>query len=104
LSSTEYAHEQFSLLVKGIIDLELEIVLPFRIVFLFHNFILSWYYLVYRYYERKLIWEDLEEENIDVNELDSMFSKRHVEPSRRFSPNKPKNKAKQVSFTYINMF
>ncbi|XP_060554062.1 uncharacterized protein LOC132715098 isoform X2 [Ruditapes philippinarum] len=49
------------------------------------------------YYERKLIWEDLEEENIDVNELDSMFSKRHVEPSRRFSPNKPKNKAKQVA-------
>ncbi|XP_053384577.1 formin-like [Mercenaria mercenaria] len=47
------------------------------------------------YYERKLVWEDLQEENVDISELDALFSKRQVEPSRRFSPNKPKNKAKQ---------
>lgn len=49
------------------------------------------------YFEKKLVWEDLQEEKIDVQELDQLFSKRNVEPSRRFSPNKPKNKANQVA-------
>ncbi|KAL4238472.1 riboflavin kinase [Mactra antiquata] len=48
------------------------------------------------YADRRLLWEEVEEERIDINELNQLFSKRNVEPSRKFF-NKPKNKAKEAA-------
>ncbi|WAR18732.1 FMN2-like protein, partial [Mya arenaria] len=48
-----------------------------------------------QFLERPLLWEEIQELNIDITELDTLFSKTNIEPSRRLFSNKPKSKAKQ---------
>ncbi|XP_052766863.1 uncharacterized protein LOC128207779 isoform X2 [Mya arenaria] len=50
-----------------------------------------------QFLERPLLWEEIQELNIDITELDTLFSKTNIEPSRRLFSNKPKSKAKQVA-------
>ena len=44
------------------------------------------------------MWEDIKEEDVNIEELDEMFSKTALLSSKRFSPLKPKAKAKEVMF------
>ena len=44
------------------------------------------------------MWEDIKEEDVNIEELDEMFSKTALLSSKRFSPLKPKAKAKEVKF------
>ena len=55
-----------------------------------------YYYSFCRYLDKKLVWEDIKEEDVNIEELDEMFSKTALLSSKRFSPLKPKAKAKEV--------
>ncbi|XP_052216251.1 uncharacterized protein LOC127834445 isoform X2 [Dreissena polymorpha] len=50
-----------------------------------------------QYADKRLVWDEVEELNIDITELDTLFSKTNIEPSRRFFSNKPKNQAAEVA-------